>query len=150
MFSFQSAFVSFVYLKQPIYYITVFWICQVLFRNFCDFLSHLQKHLLFYPINSYWFPLLFRTTCLLYHISFILSSTFFDFFQNLFVIVAFTRRLNYYITTVLICQAFLKNFLNFFQKLFITSENNIIIHEKPKKVNKNPSQNQNKNFIKNA
>ena len=63
---------------------------------FVIFLSHLQKHLLFYPINSYWFPLLFRTTCLLYHISFILSSTFFDFFQNLFVIVAFVRRLVYY------------------------------------------------------
>ena len=82
MFSFQSAFVSFIYLKQPIYYITVFWICQVLFSEiFVIFLSHLQKHLLFYPINSYWFPLLFRTTCLLYHISFILSSTFSTFFK---------------------------------------------------------------------
>ena len=43
MFSFQSAFVSFIYLKQPIYYITVFWICQVLFRNFCDFFISSSK-----------------------------------------------------------------------------------------------------------
>ena len=55
------------------------------FRIFCDFFgNHLSVHLLFYPINSYWFPLLFQTTCLLYHSFFVLSSTFFNFFQNLF------------------------------------------------------------------
>ena len=55
------------------------------FRIFCDFFgNHLSKPLMFYPINSYWFPLLFQTTYLLYHSFFVLSSTFFDFFQNLF------------------------------------------------------------------
>ena len=138
MFSFQSAFVSFVYLKQPIYYITVFWICQVLFQKFLWFFISSSKA--FIVLSNQFLLVSFTLSDDLFIISHIFHFVkyFFDFFQNLFVIVAFTRRLNYYITTILICQAFLKNFLNFFQKLFITSENNIIIHEKPKKVNKNP------------
>ena len=59
--------------------------------------NHLSVHLLFYPINSYWFPLLFQTTFLLYHRFFILSSAFFNFFKIFFVIVISVRRLVYYI-----------------------------------------------------
>ena len=79
------------------------------FRFFCDFFgNHLSKPLMFYPINSYWFPLLFQTTYLLYHSFFILSSTFLNFFK--ISVFALLKRLDYYITVFLICQAFLKNF----------------------------------------
>ena len=86
MFSFQSAFVS-NYLSETAYllYHRFLNLSSTFFRIFCDFFgNHLSKPLMFYPINSYWFPLLFQTTYLLYHSFFILSSTFFDFFQNLF------------------------------------------------------------------
>ena len=84
MFSFQSAFVSFVYLKQPIYYITVFWFCQVLFQKFLWFFYLVFKSIYCF-IQSIPIGFLYSFGRLVYYITYlsfcqVLFSTFFKIF----------------------------------------------------------------------
>ena len=84
MFSFQSAFVSFVYLKQPIYYITVFWFCQVLFQKFLWFFYLVFKSIYCF-IQSIPIGFLYSFGRLIYYITYlsfcqVLFSTFFKIF----------------------------------------------------------------------